>query len=47
MPSFGVVAKGLDKLFTDATTGVAKCPHSAPKISEDSQKAHGEVITGV
>lgn len=31
----------------DATTGVAKCPHTVPKISEDSKKAYGKVMPGV
>lgn len=46
-PSFGVAVKGLNRLFTDATISVAKCPHTVPKISEDSKKTHGKVIPGV
>lgn len=46
-PSFRVVVKGLKRLCTDATTGVAKCRHTVAKISKDSKKAHGKVIPGV
>lgn len=45
-PSFCVVTKELNKLFTEVTEDVGKCAHPVTQVREDSRKAHGEVITG-